>query len=127
MALKWTLDVPPEGCALTGLRAPVDAAYDRAYPYRAVGEILALRSMLGLTQAELAAKAGVSLSAISRAERGRSCSMDLLDRIATATGRHWRPMFYLGTLADLLPGARVGYERDWCLTLIPGQPVEVLR
>lgn len=59
-------------------------------------KIAALRRSAKLTQSELADKVGTKQSVISRLESGqdsRMPSLDLLARIATATGRHLNIQF----------------------------------
>jgi transcriptional regulator with XRE-family HTH domain len=71
------------------------AGLEREYPHRRVADsVVALRVQYGLTQQQLAERAKVQQSVISRLESGQhSCEIDLLDRIAAAVGTEWRPAF----------------------------------
>jgi transcriptional regulator with XRE-family HTH domain len=71
------------------------AEYERQYPYQqAADAILQLRADLGLTQQELASRAGTTQSVVARAESGRhSFQISLLNRVAAAGGARWRPTF----------------------------------
>jgi transcriptional regulator with XRE-family HTH domain len=64
------------------------AEYERQYPYQqAADAILQLRADLGLTQQELASRAGTTQSVVARAESGRhSFQISLLNRVAAAGG-----------------------------------------
>jgi ribosome-binding protein aMBF1 (putative translation factor) len=67
------------------LRARIDAAVARA----TIGVLVKrARTVAGLTQAQLAARAGTTQAVIARIEGGKAftASLDLLDRVARALG-----------------------------------------
>ena len=68
------------------LRARIDAAVARA---TIAVMVKRARTVAGLTQAQLAARAGTTQAVIARIEGGKAftASLDLLDRIARALGR----------------------------------------
>jgi transcriptional regulator with XRE-family HTH domain len=71
------------------------ATLEQEYPHRRVADaVVALRVQHRLTQAQLAERANVQQSVISRLESGKHpCRVDLLDRIAAAVGAVWQPAF----------------------------------
>ena len=71
------------------------ALVDSEFPYRLIAdELIALRARIGLSQAELAARAGTTQSVIARAESGRHpVNVRSLSRVAASVGHFWRPHF----------------------------------
>lgn len=69
--------------------------YRQTYPYHAVADaVVELRAAAGLTQADLADKAGTTQSVIARLESGRHpVRLELINRIADALDMNWRPVF----------------------------------
>jgi DNA-binding XRE family transcriptional regulator len=84
-----------------GVAPEIDAAYARKYPYAEVAlAVVRLRTKLGLTQAEFAAKLGTKQSAIARLESGRhGFQVSLFNRIGEAFGTEWSVSFDQDELA----------------------------
>ena len=79
----------------------------RVIPYAPVGDaVFALRAERGLTQRELATRAGTTQSVIARLESGEhEIRVGILNRIAEALGLTWRVVFDDPAAANVIPAS----------------------
>lgn len=84
---KWT-GVRPGIAADLGGEAVVAQARQRTQAYINANRLAERRTSLGLTQAEVAERMGVSKSRVSQIERGEVSTVDVISRYVEALGGH---------------------------------------
>ncbi len=97
---------------------------DAQFPYRRVASaIVGIRAELGLTQTDLAERAGTSQPVIARLESGRhAVRVDLLNRIANSVGMTWEPVFRPERVPEQ-PVLRETRTGDWVIRTLAHEPV----
>lgn len=88
MAAKKWKDVRPGIVAELGGEAVVEQAHHRTQAYIDAYRLAERRTGLGLTQAEVAERMGVTKSRVSQIERGEVSTVDVIARYVEAIGGH---------------------------------------
>ena len=86
MATKKWKDIRPELVEGLGGEAVVAEAYQRNQTYIDAKRLAERRTTLGLTQAEVAERMGVTKSRVSQIERGEVSTVDVIGRYVRAIG-----------------------------------------
>jgi transcriptional regulator with XRE-family HTH domain len=89
-----------------------ERTFQDEFPYELLAnEVIALRMRYGLTQENLAEKAGTTQSVIARLESGKHpVRVEMLTRIADGVGLTWKPSFSDPLISAYLDSARIAIE-----------------
>ena len=86
MAMKKWKDIRPELVEGLGGEAVVAEAYQRNQTYIDAKRLAERRTTLGLTQADVAERMGITKSRVSQIERGEVSTVDVISRYVRAIG-----------------------------------------
>ncbi len=105
MATKKWVDVRPGLVAELGGEAAIQRAHQRNQARLDAHRLAERRSSLGLTQAEVAERMGVTKSRVSQIERGEVSTVDVISRYVEAIGGQLQVSAVFGDDLFILRGA----------------------